>query len=410
MAFPPTTKNPGDLIKSQDWNETIGEIKRLEQDKVNKSGDKMAGSLTIDGNVGIGTSSPPAEKLHVVGNQLVQGPDPFKEYGQEARLCLGDTAHYIKAKHGTGLQIGTWQASDAITLKQKTGYVGIGTIDPMQKLSISGSESEPHGLDASIGLRNVAAEDEAEWYLRAGATGTITPEGGFSIADKNAYRVVIDKKGDIGIGTTSPEAPLHVASYMAVGPFSATGGPGGIDVTGVFAELGIVDRSLTSWPDIPIAGNRFVWYNKDKVARLWTNESLDLMTIDENGNFTVKGKWASKPGGGPWTGPSDKRLKKYIKPLKGSLGNLLQLRGVSFEWKEPENQGGLVGKQMGMVAQEVEKVFPEWVDMDPDGFKALTIRGFEALVVEALRELNTEIEKLQAKNADLEKRIVALEK
>jgi hypothetical protein len=40
-----------------------------------------------------------------------------------------------------------------------------------------------------------------------------------------------------------------------------------------------------------------------------------------------------------------------------------------------------------MIAQEVEKVFPDWVDQGPDGMRRVTFRGFEALTVEALRDL-----------------------
>ncbi len=92
---------------------------------------------------------------------------------------------------------------------------------------------------------------------------------------------------------------------------------------------------------------------------------------------------------------SDVSLKKNVKTLGGSLERLLKLRGVSFEWKEPEKQGNLTGTQIGMVAQEVEKVFPEWVEQSPDNLKILSIRGFEALVVEALRELNDRVAALE---------------
>jgi hypothetical protein len=58
---------------------------------------------------------------------------------------------------------------------------------------------------------------------------------------------------------------------------------------------------------------------------------------------------------------SDARLKKDIKPLEGALDRLLQLRGVTFEWKEPEKHANMTGRQRGFIAQEVEKVMPEWV-------------------------------------------------
>lgn len=45
---------------------------------------------------------------------------------------------------------------------------------------------------------------------------------------------------------------------------------------------------------------------------------------------------------------------------------------------------------MGFVAQDVEPIFPRWVSTGDDGYKAITITGFEALTVEALRELREE--------------------
>lgn len=110
-----------------------------------------------------------------------------------------------------------------------------------------------------------------------------------------------------------------------------------------------------------------------------------------------------------WTSSSDIRLKKSVRSLKGALEKLLRLRGVSFEWKQPEKQGNLRGVQMGLVAQEVEEVLPEWISTDPRGYKNLTVRGFEALVVEAFKELKAENETWMTKNEELEDRIRILE-
>ena len=66
-----------------------------------------------------------------------------------------------------------------------------------------------------------------------------------------------------------------------------------------------------------------------------------------------------------------------------------------------------------MVAQEVEQFFPDWVGKDVHGYKTLTFRGFEALAVEALRELrvekNTEIAELKKENESLNTRLAAVE-
>ena len=77
--------------------------------------------------------------------------------------------------------------------------------------------------------------------------------------------------------------------------------------------------------------------------------------------------------------------------------------------KEPEHQGNLTGPQMGLIADEVEEVFPEWISTDTEGYKQLTVRGFEALVIEALRTLKAENDHIKVQNQALEIRVVGLE-
>jgi hypothetical protein len=135
-------------------------------------------------------------------------------------------------------------------------------------------------------------------------------------------------------------------------------------------------------------------------------------------NLEVDGT-ASKPGGGSWSALSDARLKKSIQPLIGVLGQLLQLRGVTYEYADPSKFGELPGEHIGMVAQDVEQVFPSWVDTGRDGYKRVTFRGFEAVTVEAVRELEQQVQTnanestarikgLEQQNAELRHEVEAL--
>jgi hypothetical protein len=99
---------------------------------------------------------------------------------------------------------------------------------------------------------------------------------------------------------------------------------------------------------------------------------------------------AAKTGGGGWAVFSDARMKRDIEPLRGTLDRLLALRGVSFEYRDPEGIHERPGRRIGMIAQEVEAVFPDWVGRAREGYLYLTYRGFEALTVEALRDLREE--------------------
>jgi hypothetical protein len=72
------------------------------------------------------------------------------------------------------------------------------------------------------------------------------------------------------------------------------------------------------------------------------------------------------------------------------LDKLLQLRGVTFEFKQPDNGLHPAGRHTGFIAQEVQQVFPEWVGQTSDGYLSVGPTGFEAMTVEALRELRAE--------------------
>jgi BMFP domain-containing protein YqiC len=140
------------------------------------------------------------------------------------------------------------------------------------------------------------------------------------------------------------------------------------------------------------------------------NGFVGIGTTTPDSLLTVNGT-ASKPLGGSWSVFSDVRLKKNIEPLTGALDRLLQLRSVTFEYKDPQSIHEAPGVQIGMIAQEVEKVFPDWVDTAPNGMKRLSIHGFEALTVQALRELREEkdarISELEQHTAEIQKQLAA---
>jgi hypothetical protein len=216
--------------------------------------------------------------------------------------------------------------------------------------------------------------------------------------------------GRIGIGTITPQASLQVtggAIMPAVGNGSTAGiqfpsdpGGGGGDEafiryfvqTGERTKLliGINNDADDTLGFHQFGGERMTIRNGN--VGIGTTAPVDRLHVI--GDLRITGT-ARKPGGGSWTNSSDARLKTNVEPLSDSLDRLLQLRGVRFEWKEPEKMGNLSGPQTGLIAQDVEKAFPEWVSTGSDGYKELTIRGFEALTIEALREIKTDVEQLK---------------
>jgi len=120
-----------------------------------------------------------------------------------------------------------------------------------------------------------------------------------------------------------------------------------------------------------------------------------------------------KPTAGGFAAPSDARLKQGVVPLDGALDRLLALRGVEFEYLPVAPAGfHAPGRHSGFIAQEVEQVFPDWVSEHSSGYKLVASKGFDALTVEALRELRIEkdlqIEALQDDNARLRAELAEL--
>jgi hypothetical protein len=90
---------------------------------------------------------------------------------------------------------------------------------------------------------------------------------------------------------------------------------------------------------------------------------------------------------------SDERLKDNITPLERSLERVVSLGGYTFTMKEDE--AGVV--EYGLLAQEVEQVFPELVTTGDDGFKRMNYIGMIAPLVEALKAQQAQIEALEAR-------------
>lgn len=105
--------------------------------------------------------------------------------------------------------------------------------------------------------------------------------------------------------------------------------------------------------------------------------------------------------------PSDIRYKKEIHVLNSPLQKVLNLQGVTYEWdKDKVNGAGFEGgRQIGLIAQEVEKVLPELVHTDAKGYKTLSYDKLGPLLIEAVKEQQKTIAKQEAVIAELKDKL-----
>src|SRR5262245_11710714 len=99
--------------------------------------------------------------------------------------------------------------------------------------------------------------------------------------------------GALGVGVASPaNGNARVATGLVVGPIGNAAAVGRLEVSGASAEIGFIRRTLTTMPASMAAGDRYVWYNSDGNARLFTEVKGDLLTVDAAGAVTLTGPLA----------------------------------------------------------------------------------------------------------------------
>ena len=108
---------------------------------------------------------------------------------------------------------------------------------------------------------------------------------------------------------------------------------------------------------------------------------------------------------------SDARFKKNIQNIDTPLSKVLSLRGVYYYWDldNPDVQEIDSSKQIGMIAQEVEKILPELVNTDSNGYKSVEYSRVVAVLVEAMKEQQKTIDEQKDMINNLNERITKLE-
>jgi hypothetical protein len=317
------------------------------------------------------------------------------------------------------------------------GRVGMGTSTPVVEAHIKDSDTPTVRLeqDSSGGWTPQTwdvAGNETNFFIRDVTSGSKLPFRIRPGAPSNS--LYIDTDGDVGLGTSSPAHKLDINS----GPIRLYGDSATTwNAASIFFEN--TGTSAQKWA-VGARGNKFSISDE-------TSPTGFALVIDASRNVGI-GTWspsyllhvngsAGKPGGGSWSDSSDARLKENIEPIDGqqALDVLNQLQGVTFEWINPEEHS--TGTRAGLVAQDVEEVFPDWVEeVEPQGSDAALIpegenakavhfpHDYNAYMIEAVKTLDAQnqalaetveeqdarIAALEQQNADLEARLTALEK
>jgi hypothetical protein len=340
----------------------------------------LSGSNTsyTDGNVGIGTGASSNMALRVGASGAVH------DYAIYASTSGVNGIFGLAASTGTNYAIrGSTQSS--------TGYAGY-------------FEGGRNYFEGRVGVGTTTPTDEIHISAPAG-------ESAFRVQHDGLTRIRVNANGGVSLGGNStivPAGDTYVAGKLGVGENQPT------------AKL-TVDSDTGEWPlSIRADGDLSMVVIDDGNVEILTSLSIGTNSLVHNFDLAVDGT-AAKPGGGGWSVFSDQRLKKNITPMLGSLDTISALRPVSFEYTQKDHFSYAPGTQFGFIAQEVQQVLPQWVNIADDGYLYLDQTGYEALIVDAIQELRVEkdeqiqsqkaqISKLQAENDELRHRLERIER
>jgi hypothetical protein len=163
-------------------------------------------------------------------------------------------------------------------------------------------------------------------------------------------------------------------------------------------------------------GNVFIGYkagyNESGSNRLYI-DNTDTSTPLIYGDFSTNDVQIN--GDICWTGTSgscsDIKYKKNVMAIQGALEKIQKINGVYYFWRSEEfpEMEFSEGRQIGIIAQEIEKFFPELVGNDANGYRSVDYSKITAVLIEALKEQQNMIEELKRENSDLKYRLESID-
>ena len=91
---------------------------------------------------------------------------------------------------------------------------------------------------------------------------------------------------------------------------------------------------------------------------------------------------------------SDERFKTNVTPILGSLSKIGEIKGYEYDWIENEHHNNK-GRDIGVIAQEIEKIAPEAVVTRDNGYKAVRYEKLIPILIQAIKELSEKIDNME---------------
>jgi len=444
----------GGIIWNREASNIVFATSNTEKVRIDSAGNVGIGTTSPGSNLDIVNTSSVDNSFRVartynsVSDDIVFGVGDYSGDGGFRGTRIGVTnglQFYVNKTFGNSVWGAGGTTAMAIT---SAGNVGIGTLAPNGDLEVAGIKpifrenilgrfsgnllyyaSEKYSLTTSTtGTASITSANQAFYpgdtyaAISGGAAGgsvtvTVTKSSGFNVGTiASAVYPYIQSHG--GFTATIQADLLKQDGVTWTTVYSATSNTFGQDEAKFFGST----ENLSYPADFPVKGVRFVISNVTAGSTFYVRQfgfynykgnpddtpfviqkgpaylGLDgsyvgIGTASPGYQLTLSTNSAAKPTSDHWTISSDARLKDKVIGIPNALQTVLQLQGKEFEYIDKEKYGA--SRQYGFIAQEVETVIPRWVQTGSDGFKTLTIAGDTALLVEAIKAQQKEIDSLK---------------
>lgn len=327
-------------------------------------------------------------------------------------------------------------------LAKASAQTGIGTTTPVNKFEVVTATADPANAGATANGNLRLGPSSGSHVLDFGLSSTSTFSWIQARLKSNyatTYNLLLNPiGGNVGIGTTTPTAKLNLVgggirifdgfNNSATRPVLNTSTIGNYEIRGVGAGGGSTQADGADDGFLRISAGGGTNSNTQasidltgysSVADMSSNIAMrtagtERLRIDNAGNVgigttapTTKLYVNGDITANSVAGTSDIRFKTNIRPVANALDKVKLLRGVYFNWNQkafPEKEFG-TQDELGFIAQEVEKIVPEIVSKDKskEAYRSVKYDKLVALLVEAIKEQQKQIDSLSVKVNKLSK-------
>ena len=297
-------------------------------------------------------------------------------YGAQTNLVTGANTFVENGTDSENDLILLYQANDN-NVQKPTVQDFIEAYDLGGTSYLAGTGIDLNTTTFNLDLTEVMANSStANAVLTSDGDGTLTAESSLTYNASNNGILQINPSvtggGRLRIGQGSTSTP-------AIGYISQTS-------TGLYFGTGYVG--------ISIAGTSRFYLNASGV-RIDDSIGVNVAASTTDGRIDASNDIVAYS-------TSDERLKENVKPLENALDKVSKIGGYEFDWKELTEEEkktihGNEGHDVGVIAQEIEKVLPEVVTERDSGYKAVKYEKIVPLLIESIKDLKAEIEELKGK-------------